>query len=121
MLARQPKNLQQMNKEQNVQNMHVSQHISNEMLAAALSDVGRFMGKKFKDPLNYMYDKKWEWLMGAIKKFNDLNLDTHTHLDWCGNIAMALTTNYDKEETFWALVEAVRWYQKITLCPKGSS
>lgn len=110
-----------MNKETNVQPQHVSQHISNEMLAAALSDVGKFMGKKFKDPFNYMYDKKWEWLMDAIKKFNDLNLDTETYLDYCGNISLILTTNYDKEETFWTLVDAIRWYNKNYGVSKGSS
>lgn len=100
-----------MNKEQKAHNPHVSQHSSNEMLAAALSDVGKFMGKKFKDPLNYLYDKDWNWLMKACKKFDKLNLLDKDYETLCDEIDNAVSC-YEIKPAFKNLVKGIRWYNK---------
>jgi len=35
--------------------------------------IGDFMGKGFKDPMNYMYDIYWDWLMPVVEKINSLS------------------------------------------------
>ena len=91
------------------ENLNVSPHGSNTMLAAALSDVGKFMGKKFKDPMNYMYDKDWNWLMKACKKFDRLNLLDKEYELLCDEIDNAVSC-YELKPAFKNLVKAIRWY-----------
>lgn len=85
--------------------------IGNTVLAAALSDVGKFMGKKFKDPMNYMYDKDWNWLMAACKKFDKLNLLDKEYELLCDEIDNAVSC-YEIKPAFKNLVKAIRWYNK---------
>lgn len=40
-------------------------------IAAGNKIIGDYMGKCYKDPLNYMYDKSWDWLMPVVHKCCD--------------------------------------------------
>jgi len=69
--ARQPKNLLMMNSEQNAQDSSVSQHSSNEMLAAALSPeqfwkIREMWLSENEEDKNIAY----EWLCNAIGKYD---------------------------------------------------
>ncbi len=90
--ARQLINLQKMNNEQKDQNLHVSQHSSNEMLSAALSvEEGnkliaeflnipkcqrctckcgnyQFGAGLFYHPKEMKYYTSWDWLMPVVQK-----------------------------------------------------
>lgn len=62
------------NQDSNVQPTSESLPIGNAMLPAALSEgnatIGTYMGKNFTDPLNYMYDKSWDYLMEVVEKIH---------------------------------------------------
>lgn len=56
------------------------------------------------------YDTSWDWLIPAVIKFNELNLDTEEYLEWCGEIDEAIISNYDIKQAHSILVKAIKWY-----------
>lgn len=73
--------------------------------------IGDFMGKGFKNPLNYMYDIEWSWLMPAIKKFDNLNLFNTEYESLCDEIDRAVTL-YEIKPAWKAFVKALEWYKE---------
>ncbi len=79
------------NSEQKDECLTSSGNIANAMLPAAFpvsteegnAIISKFMGKKFKDPLNYMYDKSWDWLMSVVEKIENTTVKgtTWTSID----------------------------------------
>jgi hypothetical protein len=89
--ARQPINLQKMNNEQKDQDLHVSQHSSNEMLSE-----GFHLGPEFIDTSNRA-DKKHYWLMPP-DKLKPLIDEFHFDFDPC---PFPRPENFDGLEVDW--------------------
>ncbi len=127
-----------MNKEQKDQDLHVSQHSSNEMLSAALSDVAKFMGKdiwftktaQHPDGFIYIqseghagwqpaqYHRSWDWLMPALDKFINKSTrpiesrDLNEYRNYCNRL-YNLVTDFNIRDVFNCLVEAIRWVRSV--------
>ena len=104
---------------------------SNAMLAAALTEVGKFMGKNFEDPMNYMYDKKWDWLMPVVEKIENLDCVAEFSIvfnnaciflrnDGTRTDLISNQTNNKIEAVFKTVVDFVKWYN-VNAVAKGSS
>ncbi len=46
--------------------------MTKKIISEGNSKIGKFMGKSFKDPMNYMYDKSWSELMPVWEKISKL-------------------------------------------------
>lgn len=131
-----------MNNEQKVQNTHVSQHSSNEMLSAAMSVkdanllISDFMNvvefvkygfdKKGNSFLNY--DTSWKSLMLVVEKIEsqeiDLNISVVIKNNKCGiyrhkntpyEILLFLRESKNKIEATWlAVVEFIKWHNGLS-------
>lgn len=127
-----------MNREQKVQNMHVSQHSSNEMLSAALSEVAKFMGKEVwvtktahhPDGFPYVqsdghagwqpvqYHSSWDWLMPAVNKFINENIrpvesrELNEYRSYVNSL-YNLITDFNIIDVFNCLCEALKWLKSV--------
>lgn len=111
--VRQSKNLQKMNNEIKDHDMHVSQHSSNEMLAAALSGnklIAEFMGVKIGvdnyswrigciEPIqekHLNYHASWGWLMPVIEKISRIEFHREMQDLGDGKIEVIIYTHYPR-------------------------
>lgn len=79
--------------------------------------IGEFMGKKFEDPLNHMYDKDWNELMPVVREIRS----KYTHNNLLNNLE---PLNEYKElinkrivslkiqEVYLVVVEFIKWYNQ---------
>lgn len=69
-------------------------------------------------PEEMKYHSSWDWLTPACKKFDNIykvtDLSEHwdAYMDHCNNIDNA-AAHYEIEPVFLALVEGIKWYNKI--------
>lgn len=83
--------------------------VQDENLTYKLLIIGEFMGKAFGNPLNYMYDKDWNYLMEACKKFDRLNLSDKEYELLCDEIDDAVSC-YEIKPVFENLFAGILWY-----------
>ena len=71
--------------------------------------IGDFMGRSFKDPLNYMYDKSWDWIMPVWDRFRYLVWETK-EFEKFKNDFMTGVFNGSIITCQRVMVEAITWY-----------
>lgn len=134
-----------MNNEQKVQNQHVSQHSSNEMLAAANCLIAEFMGgtkgRSLKEGVFYYfpnhipsyliselkYNSQWDWLMPVVEQIEKFGITVVIDGNNCywyepGKINQGMA-GYSKSkiDAVWiAVVKYIEWFNKQNAV-KGSS
>ena len=79
--------------------------------------IGDFMGKSFKDPLNYMYDKSWDWLMPVVEKISKLSPLNIDMSSWGAKIRLSDAGLVVKDENLivaiWtSVVKYIQWYNQ---------
>jgi len=88
--------------------------------------IGDFMGKDFKDPLNYMYNKSWDWLMPVVEKIEDFEIDeikavaVDIESNECEikdyrqfNLSFAYYEGETKIEAVWqCVIQFIQWYNQ---------
>lgn len=105
---------------------------ANRVLTAAFSVeegnklIGDFMGKNFKDPLNYMYDKDWNKLMEVVERIylkrevKDVAIHPSRTRIWLQQSFIqspCLPENNSITECWIACILFIKWY----LCQKAVS
>jgi hypothetical protein len=74
--------------------------------------IAEFTGNFYIDAKNLKYHKSWDWLMPAVKKWNDLVIEKRTGggkgwTKWQYKTAMLRT---EIEPVFNDLIKALQWY-----------
>lgn len=93
--------------------------MTNEEISVNNKLIGDFMGKNFDNPLNYMYDKEWTWIMPVvivIEKDADFvriqnNSCTISRNGWECSIHQERDEKI--EAVYYAIVEYIKWKKRL--------